>query len=569
MLWKWPFNPEENVELIWIKSPFRNDHKEWMVPLVLRNNSGEIKLTDISWGLFPGFRLGQYYANGEPVETYKSGSIRRFQIDEPEKGTLCQVSALPVGVIDKKLLSVIKDEYVWKYDTGQRILYLPCIELVRALFTPNSTLAHALLESNGLHLIASYQKYTSSLQLVINESVPKGLISKDFILHLTWLLSNPTVYETWNSVFLGIRPRGDLEIPLYLFEDIIDDEELNPKKLKASMPLADCSIIEVRGIQKGKHFLVYEIASVGNLNIPFAEVTYSRSPSVYRKIVEVDKPVARDKRIRKKKILVNIGVSENPSHGSKTIISERNNNAFLFQNLPEIKRVEPIVEKVRRKRSKEWSKKDEKELEVNLLSKPEKIFDEPLIQERLFSGSEVLYIGNRNVHPVEFRAPSIAKKTIGQGLEPFFNAIDYFNNFTEIAIVDYKVDVVPTGKPFSYNENGGPRKYALVTVKFGKETRYIVEIERLKKVFVSTLIIEPRFKKEFEDQELYEILGRLLVGLIKNYGNWDMNQLQNQPKARIHKVKHLEKWSALDWAITLYNRLGVPEETPYIKGNTQ
>jgi hypothetical protein len=183
------------------------------------------------------------------------------------------------------------------------------------------------------------------------------------------------------------------------------------------------------------------------------------------------------------------------------------------------------------------------------------------VQERLFSGAEVLYEGDSNIHPIEFRAPIISTTPVGYGLEPFLNAADYFNNFEGIEIADHKVDVIPAGKPFSYNEDGGPRKYALVTEKFGKETRYIVEVERLRKIYLSTLIIKPRFKPEFEDQELFEVIGALLVGLIKNYGNWDENQVQNHPKAKIDRVKHLEKWAALDWAIALYNRLGVPEES--------
>ncbi len=557
MLWKWPFKPEVNVQLMWVKSPFRNDNKEWMVPLILRNNSGEIKLTEISWGLFPGFRLGQYYANGEPVEAYKSGNIRRFQIDEPEKGTLCKVSDLPDGIIDKKLLLTIKDEYLWKYDAGQIILYFPCLELVRAFLTPNATLAHALLQINGLDLIASCKMYQSSLHLIVNQTVPKGLVTKDFILHLAWLFSDPLANKTWQSIFPSIRPRGDFEIPLDLFENIVDDEELKPKKLKAKLPLTNSSLVEVRGIQKGTHFLVYEIISVGNLSLSYKDISYSKSPTIERKVTENNKPVTKINRIRKKNVLKNLGIIENPNSISKTMISRRNNNVFVFDSIPDIRRMEPIIEKAERKRSKEKPKKDEKPLE----SKPEQILDDPIVQERLFSGSEVLYTGNKDIHPIEFQAPSVVNNSIGYGLQPFFNAIDYLSKLYLITVVDYKVDVVPAGKPFSYNENGGPRKYALVTIKAGKETRYIVEIERFKKIYLSTLIIEPRSKKEFEDEELYEILGKLLVGLIRNHGSWNMEQLQNHPKAKIHQVKHLEKWSALEWAIALYNRLGVPEET--------
>lgn len=567
MLWKWPFNPEDNVQLMWIKSPFRNDSKEWMVPLILRDNGGETRLVEMPWGLFPGFRLGQYYADGVQVEAYKSGSVLKFEIEEPNKGILSKLCDIPDGIIDNELLFAIKDEYVWVCNAGEMTLYFPCIELVRALLAPNSTLAHALLELNGLDLIASCKIFKASLHLIVNQTVPKGLITEDFILHLAWLFSDPVAKRTWNTILLGIRPRGDFEVPLYLFKDVINDEEIKPKKLKAILPLTGRSALEVRGIQKGEHFLVYEIVTVGNMSLPFAEIIYSKKPIIKQKIVESDITLTSVKRIRRKKVLQNIGIDENPNSVSKTIMSRLNNNILLFNHLPEIHNQEPIINKERIKHSKKERQynlpENEREPvdEKDTQAMPEQLLDKSLVQERLFSGAEVLYTGNSNVHPIEFHAPSISNTSIGYGLEPFFNAIDYLNKIDgTIIIINYKVDVMPTGKPFSRNEDGGIRKYALVTVKFGKETRYIIEIERLRKIYLSTLIIESRNKLEFEDQELYEILGGLLVGLIRNYGNWDINLLQNHPKARIYQVKHLEQWSALDWAITLYNRLGVQME---------
>ena len=570
MIGKWPFNPDEYVQLIWIKSPFRNPNKEWMVPLILRDNSGQKRVLEIPWGLFPDFRLGQYYANGVPVETYKDGSIIRFELESPDSGTLCHVADLPEGLVDNEALG-IKHEYVWVCEVGQTTLCIPCIEVVRSLLAPNATLARALLDLDGLNLIANYKDNKLNLDIIINQTVPRGLVTDAFIYHLAWILTDPIAKRTWNYVLLGIRPRGDIEEPLDLFEGVLNDDEIKPKKLKAILPLTGRSIVEVRGIQKGDHFLVFEIVSAGNLVLPFENITYSKNPVISRRIVERDESHTTVKRIRRKKKFKNFGIDENPSNISKTIMSQSNSNILSFENLPKIIISEPIIEKERRKRRKKHSNKPDfigrepllgKETQKKIGDSTDQLFDELPAEERLFSGAEVLYTGNRNVHPYEFHGPSILNLQPGYGLDLFFNAIDCLNRLdTRLTIFHQRVGVLPVGKKISFNEDGGPRKYALVMVKFDCNTRYIVEVERLRKLNLSTLIIEPRDKAKFEESDLYEIMGEILVGLVKNYGNWDKNQLQNQSKANIHQVKHLDQWAAFDWAIALYNRLSVPSET--------
>ncbi|PKM78423.1 MAG: hypothetical protein CVU90_02690 [Firmicutes bacterium HGW-Firmicutes-15] len=561
----WPFDPKEYVQLLWIKSPYRDRKREWMVPLFLQGGGGQTKEFQIPWGLLPNFRLGQYYVNGIPVESYKNGNVMRFDIEDPNRGSICTVDDLPKGLTNKKY-SDIKDECLWKCDTGKTTLYIPCIEVVRSLLAPNSTLAHAILELEGINLIASCRTYVSTMDLIINQAVPRGLITEEFILHLAWLNTDPLAKKIWNSVLQGIRPRGDVQPPLGLFEGIISDEDIKPKKLRAMLPLSGQSIVEVRGIKKGQNVLVFEIISAGKLSLRFNDITYIQNPKAQRRSPDDTRPIF--KHIRRKKEIRSVSVTDNPSRISKTMISKNSSNILLFENLPQIRKRMIISEEkkdgVRKKRHKVNAMGEDNDVRKNRegLAKSENQSSDNIQAEiRLFSGAEVLYEGNPEVHPIEFRAPSVLDITPGYGLKPFLDAINKLDILDQsLKILECKVDLLPAGRSFSHNDDGGSRKYAFITVKCDHGKRYIVEVERLKKKYLSSLIIEPKNEQEIDEPGIYEILGKILVGLVNKGGRWNASQLENHPKVRIHHVKHLDKWSALDWAIVIYNRLGIPVE---------
>ncbi|HWQ43005.1 MAG TPA: hypothetical protein VN456_13350, partial [Desulfosporosinus sp.] len=328
----WPFDPEEPVELLWIKSPYRDRSKEWMVPLFLRNSGGQTKEFPIPWGLLPNFRLGQHYINGISAETYKTGSITRFDLEDPSSGRLCTIKDLPEGFTVKNY-SDIKDECLWMCDVGKTTVYIPCVEVIRSLFAPNAILARAILEPEGLNFVASCKTYVTGMDLIIDQSVPRGLVTEDFILHLAWLHTDPLAKTIWNSILNEIRPSGDVHPDLHLFEGVLNDMEIKPKKIKAKPPLTGKAFMEVRGIQKDYSFLVLEIVAVGNLSLSFKHITYTQNPKVKRRPPDGSRPAV--KRIKRKKENQPVSVSDNPSSVSKTTISKNSSNVLLFDKLPE------------------------------------------------------------------------------------------------------------------------------------------------------------------------------------------------------------------------------------------
>lgn len=552
---KWPFDSKESAKLLWIKSPYRNAEKQWMTSLIFRTDSGETREFEIPWGLFPNYRIGQYYSDGMPVELFRDGSYQAFDLEYPEKGILCAVNELPAGLIYGDL-PAIDNEFIWALHMEETIIYIPCIELVRCFLAPNGTLARALMEPNGLNLIAAFNSIGTHCRLRIDQSVPKNLVTDEFIYHLAWIYSNPLARNTWFSVFRDIRPNGDYNGPVGLFNI---EEDINPKKLKVSLPLSGQSSLGVRGIQKDHHFLALEIVSAGQLTITYEDISYSRYQRPRKARQRNGNQVRRHH--KKQKQTEPIIISRNPRRVSKTIISRNYVNMLSFKELPSITRFSneklrsPLTEEIEKRNSEKRVNSPEAGNTNPLNAKRIEINQPP----RLISGAEVLFTGDPEVYPVEVENPTLISLSGGSGLDLFLETIDNLTMLDYGLIIEnIKIDFLPAGRKFSRNEYGGPRKYACITIKFGKATRYILEVERFSKVYLSSLIIEPLKKPKFDDKEIYELLGELLNGLVLNYGKWNKRQIENHPMARIRKVKHLDIWSHYDWAIALYNRLQIP-----------
>lgn len=150
------------------------------------------------------------------------------------------------------------------------------------------------------------------------------------------------------------------------------------------------------------------------------------------------------------------------------------------------------------------------------------------------------------------------------GLEKFCDMIEAIPRFSpSISVSPPKIDVLPSGRQFSQNKDGGPRKYALVVIEHRNKTKYILEVERPEKVQLSTLIIEFREKRKLSEVELFSEVKGLLKGLINNQGSWRKSQILNHPVLRIVKVKHLSEWRIIDWARVIWENLNLMVEEDY------
>ncbi|TGE32992.1 Tn7-like element transposition protein TnsE [Desulfosporosinus sp. Sb-LF] len=573
----WPFSPGESVQLLWIKSPFKEQNQEWKVPLVLEGENGTIKLLNISWGLLPYFRIGQFYIKGLPSEFHRSGTLVSLSLSNPSEGQLLRVQDLPSGLIELKN-SEASEEYVWVCQCKELHVIIPCVEIIRSFLTPNATLARALLEPNGIDFVATYVKSIEGLlKINFDPHVPRKIIMDSSVNHVAWLITDPLAKKVWNSVYNGVYPRGDINLPLALFT-LTDEDLIGSKKITAVPPMDRSCIWQVRAIQQGQAIIVLEIVSVQGLELPYKKIEYAHKSFTDRKNVEIighRSAVKRKKRssINKDKSIV----IDNPTSNSKTVTRMVSNNVLSFTELPELVRQNREVNAYREKNNHEnhrqFSKRERREIEDKAgmearekerLAHLEK--ESGKIPEVMFSGEEVFYTGNSEVRPLDFRGPNVVIGFNDNGLEQFRGMLEVIARFSPvISVSPPKIDVLPSGRQFSRNEDGGPRKYALVTIEHRNKPKYILEVERPEKVQLSTLIIELRDKRKLSEVELFSEVQGLLHGLINNYGSWRKSQILNHPVLRIVKVKHLSKWSIIDWAAVIWENLNFIEEEDFLE----
>lgn len=573
----WPFSPDESVQLLWIKSPFKQQNNEWRVPLVLEGENGTIKLLNISWGLLPYFRIGQFYINGLPSEFHRSGTLVSLSLSNPSDGQLLRVQDLPSGLIELENPQA-NEEYVWVCQYKELNVIIPCIEIIRSFLTPNATLARALLEPNGIDFVATYVKPNEGfLKINFDPHVPRKIIMDSFVNHVAWLITDPLAKKVWNSVYNGVYPRGDVNLPLALFS-LTDEDLIGSNKITAVPPM-DCPCIwQVRAIQQGQAIIVLEIVSVQGLELPYKKIEYAHKSFADRKNVEIigDRlTVNRKKRIRiiKDKSIV----IDNPTSISKTVTRIVSNNVLSFGELPELVRqnreINAYREKNKAENRRQLSNRERREIEDRARMEArenERIArikkESRKIKLENFSSGEVLYTGNSEVSPLDFQGPNVAVGFNDNGLEEFYSMVEMISRFSSwISVSPPKIDVMPSGRRFSQNEDGGPRKYALVVIEHRNNLKYILEVERPEKVQLSTLIIEPREKTKLSEIELFNEVEGLLYGLINNYGSWRKSQILNHPVLRIVKVKHLSEWRIIDWAAVIWENLNFVEEDDFRK----
>lgn len=571
----WPFSPDESVQLLWIKSPFKQQNMEWKVPLVLEGENGITNQLNISWGLLPNFRIGQYYISGLPNEFHRSGTLVSLSLSNPLEGQLSRVKDLPRSLIELKNFEV-NEEYVWVCQSEEFQVIIPCIEIIRSFLTPNATLARALLEPNGIDFVATYvQSNEGFLKLNFDPHVPRKIIMDSSVNHMAWLITDPLAKKVWNSVYNGVYPRGDINPPLVLF-GLTDEDKIGPKKITAVPPMNNSCKWQVRAIQRGQVIIVLEIVSVQGLELPYKKIEYTHKSFIDKRNIQIfgkGSTINRKKRTRtniEKSIVI-----DNPTNISKTVTRMVSNNVLSFTELPELVRqnreVNASREKSKSKNQRELSKRKRREIEDKArvearekerLAHVDK--ESGKINEESLSGGEVLFTGNSEVRPLDFRGPIVVAGFNENGLEEFCNMVEVIPWFsTSISVSPPKIDVLPPGKQFSLNEDGGPRKYALVTIEHMNKTKYILEVERPEKVQLSTLIIESREKRKLTEFELINEVKGLLYGLINNYGSWRKIQILNHTVLRIVKVKHLSEWRIIDWANVIWENLNFVEEESF------
>lgn len=557
---KWPFNPDEVVTLKWIKSPYRNNKNKWILPIVFQDNCETIVNYEANWELISWLRIGQRFKNGRQKLTTKEGEVLFLTIDG-SKGDIYLMESVG-GLLSIEELDINR-EYIWVLREKNVTIIIPCIEIIRSFFTPNTILANALLKPNGLDFIVQPTFNSNVLRLEFDESIPSHIINDSFVMFIAWLVSNKKAKEAWNSILLNIIPDGALGNYIYnsLFED---SPELQSKYIKAGLPIEGLCTLEVRASIKDNLIIVYEIISIEGLSLSYDNVSYSHKPIVKRQRYDVIPKIKRNRLPQKNKRPVEKKLTDdNPRYKSRVNQINIAPTTMVFNKNIELIQMSDIIFKPmlkevpnnRKLNKKERRLKEIAEHKANSAGQLKNDLKEQchlVNSEALFSSSEVFYDGDPQIKPIEFQGLNVNQINIVNGLEHFCNMAELLPKIdARLKILDLKIMQLPGTKGFSIKEDGTPRNFALVTLTNGGRNTYILEIERLKKINLSTLLIWPKEAKLLNEHEVEAFLNELLIKLLRNYGKWDKEYLKTNPKTVIKTTKHLDNWTALDWAIVL------------------
>jgi hypothetical protein len=562
---QWPFELEEIVTLRWIKSPYKNKQNKWMLPVLFERGNGEFVRIETMWGVIPWLRFGQRFQNGNPEENIKEGTVFSVKIENVSNGYVSSVSDLNHSFMSNGV--DINREHVWVIQQEGKKLIVPCIEIVRSFFLPNATLANAVLQPNGLEYMVPFRNYIHpSWNLEIDRDIPKQIITDSFVKHLAWIVCDKKANETWHSVLLNIFPNGAIENEGYLslFDDIT---EIKSQTINIPPPFTNSCTWQVRGIETNGFIYIYEILTVDGLNLPYKQITYSHKPIIKRRRSDGE-GLRSKKRIRKKQknnVKMDI-VNQSPRNKSQMSVIANPPTTMLFQQeikvkqenkiilLPGFEKDREIQHLSRKERRLREIEEYQKKLAQQSTERKEDIPVRP--KEILFSSGDVYFDGNSIVQPLEFRGINITHSPFVNGLDQFYTMIILLNKLdSSLRVLQTRIIPLPGSRGFSLKEDGTPRNIALVTLDNGNSVSYILEVERLKKINLSTLLICPRSGSNLSESEINILMDQLLNSLVRNYGHWDKDFIKNQHKVRIKTIKHLESWTDFDWARVILESL--------------
>ena len=302
---------------------------------------------------------------------------------------------------------------------------------------------------------------------------------------------------------------------------------------------------------------------------PYEKITYSHQTFVKKKAVDSGESVFKRKiRIKesKSKSAEKVIVSESSKGISNTAIVNVSPTMMRFSRKTSLEKDHKEVSFSSGKHPsslRQLSKSERREKEIGEhQEKLRRLHEERPSLERegaFFSSSEPTFLGSSDVFPVEIIGSKISTSSYEDGLEQFKKMVAILVKLeSRLEISSLKIVSFPGNRSFSFKEDGTPRRYALVEIQFDGKSYYLLEVERLTKIYLATLIINARATQSFEEAKLNYVVQGLLNGLIQNRGNWKVRSIENHDEAMIYRVKHLDEWTSYVWAEIVLERLNLP-----------
>lgn len=244
------------MELFWLAGLVRNEHNEWNVLAVYRNTeTGELSRLEQPIGMLPIMSLGIRFEHGVLKVDELPGEVMEIVIPDMGRPDIITSAEVPFELYPLPQ-GKSGTQRLFRYRTQGVEVLIPVIELVRALFLHNRTLALALMRPSGLEqlFVPQHPGQREIAMVQFTREMPKSVIGKALALEFAWIVLDRDARRSWDSV--QRLTAGQRHV---LFD---------PPSIRSSNWV-------FRGVRHGNQWLVQELKFVGGRRLPFAKLEYS------------------------------------------------------------------------------------------------------------------------------------------------------------------------------------------------------------------------------------------------------------------------------------------------------
>lgn len=535
ILSNWPFEKGVMANLYWVKSLRRIGPGRWNVSLVFRDKDGTMEEYETSWGSLPNFRLGEFYVDGQLLSKPVNGVFKVLDIPDASKYEIVSAKDIPNTLYKLMDYDNWKEQSL-KYTSDDSVIYIPCFEVVRSLFTPKRFLADALLYPQGLEdLIEGSHEFYGNLHLDLSNGVPPNFLKMPDVRYLAWLAFNKNARRTWDKIYREI------------FNEERARQTNKPICLAVDMPLRGPIRLKVRALKYGDCILVLEIKSTTGLTLPYKNIEFHHESK--DSVGTTNAGGSGENRHRNNKpqkepetYLVTDGAPK--KRKTNPVNVEREATSLFFEKDIPVKNVRFGTKITNRGNKKPVETFKGQDIENRDDDKPSDEMVSARAPEADGEYSEMEFL-------------PVSAQTVGDtdGLENFLKALEVVRLLNRKVKIDTYVYELPVKYGFANLEDGRARNYALVRVDINYyKSLYLLEIGRPDLIQLSTLLFRAR-QNEFTNSELDDLVRKLLIELVDNKGYWNNDYLKRNPFAKFRKLHHMTNETPKEWGQRILNRL--------------
>ncbi|MEC1698149.1 Tn7-like element transposition protein TnsE [Schinkia azotoformans] len=505
----WPFG-NNIVHLHWVGNvKLRN--KQWYIQVAFAYNS-DCTILDLPIGVLPMLRIGVPYKDGLPLITQKTGTYYYVTLEDLSIGSTVKA----IDVCRKFNIFLYKrpelmNQNMWTFHSNGLTYFISHLELIRALFTPNKTLANAILRPNALNLLVTQSYYTNNGQTVFldfDDTIPGSIMNGDFVRFFGWLYFDNDIKKSFESIQSNaysyrIKNKNQYSIPLEI-----------------SVPSTGQINMSVRGIEKNNEVFILEIQGTDIADPPFYEIQY-RHKSNKKYVYSKDPKKKRiSKQEKKSDLVLNEKNGERSKEDTHQPVIDLDPTQIAFRHSTVVTRISKSEQKVNQGDEYISNKGRGGGIKHQIVGLDESIY-----------GGEIV--------PIEFNSLEISDSILNYGLDNFITMVRYLSKQYPQLIISINVVFLPAGRKFSFLPDGRKRICVIVKVVINNNAFYILEVAVPDNYSLSTLIV-PLINNQGENERLIQ---SLLKNLVLNNGNWSKSFLKkiNHSKIR-HSYENYKLW---------------------------